>query len=265
MRQRNSQTRAALDGIEEAPLVSEPRSEASAVAEVKTVLSAADQDVAPGVVPGDTSSEEGEEDARTRGVVAESFLVSDVDEDSQLSVAKNEGPISMDVRKFEKNDYMSRRIMTAQQERWNGYSVLPSSMFCIWYCLSGAWLTWNIGRIDSSSFSPSSLNEAAQFCPTEVIPFFGVHFAPPLPMLAVAIGIVLHAPFSFFYHWHYCVVLPPGQARFDHWSRKLDQGFIHVTSAFLSYATSGSNNFLALNTLYNAHCLWRQLTAVTVS
>jgi hypothetical protein len=88
---------------------------------------------------------------------------------------------------------------------------------------------------------------------------------PPLPILFIALGVVSHAPFSFIYHWHYCTTLPPGKPRFDHWSRKLDQAFIHVTSAFVSYGTSGSWDFFVANAAFNAHCVWRNLVSKTVS
>eukprot|EP00565_Helicotheca_tamesis_P003055 CAMPEP_0185741250 /NCGR_PEP_ID=MMETSP1171-20130828/38858_1 /TAXON_ID=374046 /ORGANISM="Helicotheca tamensis, Strain CCMP826" /LENGTH=304 /DNA_ID=CAMNT_0028413209 /DNA_START=2292 /DNA_END=3203 /DNA_ORIENTATION=- len=47
--------------------------------------------------------------------------------------------------------------------------------------------------------------------------FPNLHALPPLPVVAAAIGIILHMPFSFLYHWTYAHRLPPGSARIEHW------------------------------------------------
>merc|ERR1712157_31379 len=81
---------------------------------------------------------------------------------------------------------------------------------------------------------------------------------PPLPVVAIFIGIALHAPFSFFYHYNCATFLPPGIARIEHWSRRMDHSMIHVASAFLSYGTSGQRNYFLLNVIYNLDCVYRQ-------
>jgi len=88
--------------------------------------------------------------------------------------------------------------------------------------------------------------------------FPSLHALPPLPVLAVAIGIILHMPFSFTYHWKYAHRLPPGLARIEHWSRRLDHVFMHVICTCMSYATSGSWNYFLACAMLNADCIYRQ-------
>ena len=84
-----------------------------------------------------------------------------------------------------------------------------------------------------------------------------LHALPPLPVLAAAIGIVVHAPFSFLYHWSYATKLHPSK-RIEHWSRRLDHAFIHVASACMSYATSGRVDYFLMTAAYNLDCAYRQ-------
>lgn len=90
--------------------------------------------------------------------------------------------------------------------------------------------------------------------------FPNLHTIPPMPILAIALGILLHTPFSMVYHWFYAASpsLPPSQ-KINHLSRRLDQAFIHVCSAFISYGTSGRLDFFFLNLLYNLECIYRLL------
>jgi hypothetical protein len=82
---------------------------------------------------------------------------------------------------------------------------------------------------------------------------------PPLPAMAVALGITLHAPWSVLYHWKYAHALPAGAPRTNHWSRRMDQSMIHVASAIIAYGTSGSWDFFMANVFYNLDCVYRQL------
>ena len=82
---------------------------------------------------------------------------------------------------------------------------------------------------------------------------------PPLPVLALALGTLLHCPCSFLYHWKFATALPPGPSRLTHWSRRLDHSAIHMCSALWSYGTSGGSvPYLALNLMYNAESILRQ-------
>lgn len=162
-----------------------------------------------------------------------------------------------------KDDYMSRRTMTSFQERLNGLSMLPGAFYCLYYTFSGVWLFDNVDQVHPSALE--NIEGANVSCRITSWALQDLYVMPPLPILFIALGVVSHAPFSFIYHWHYCTTLPPGKPRFDHWSRKLDQAFIHVASAFVSYGTSGSWDFFVANAAFNAHCVWRNLVSKTVS
>lgn len=164
---------------------------------------------------------------------------------------------------LDKDEYMSRRTMSSFQERMNGLSMLPGAVYCLYYTLSGMWLFDNVDQVHPNALE--SIEVATATCRISTWILQDLYVMPPLPVIFIAIGVVAHAPFSFVYHWHYCTTLPPGKPRFDHWSRKLDQAFIHVTSAFLSYGTSGSWDFFMANVAFNAHCVWRNLVSKTVS
>lgn len=148
--------------------------------------------------------------------------------------------------------YMASREMTITQERGNALTMIPSPLYCIYYILAGKWLTnaSHILLLENTTTSTDDCIQSAWFPQ--------LHSMPPLAVTCVALGILLHAPFSFVYHWHYAPLLKPGIARTDHVSRRLDQAMIHVASAFFSYATSGSVYYFGANVLYNADCAIRQ-------
>jgi hypothetical protein len=155
------------------------------------------------------------------------------------------------------NKYMAKREMSPLQERVNAITVMPSAFFCFYFLLSGSWLDPAV--VDTAR--DEILNEHMEKDWTGCISsswFPNLHALPPLPVLAAALGIILHAPCSFVYHWTYAHRLPPGLARTTHWSRRLDHVMIHFISATMSYATSGSFNFFMANLLFNLDCMYRQ-------
>lgn len=175
--------------------------------------------------------------------------------------------------------YMAKREMTPTQERWNALTMIPGPFFCMYYLLSGLWM--DIGMIqkaqqDTQNFGASAIYEQTESDPmrlahwlnrwmgendTGCLPndhWSGLPALPPLPLLAVALGIISHAPFSINYHWTYAHALPSGAARTTHWSRRMDHVMIHFASACISYATSGSFDYFWANLLYNADCMYRQ-------
>lgn len=202
-------------------------------------------------------------------------------------------------------DYMTKREMTRTQERWNALTMIPTTLYCLYFLLTAQWLDNSSSSsntaMDSATASPQenqpvlewgAQNHAENWMETirralyhswfahsatdTIFPSIETenaspcwesndhswwHWLPPLPILAVAIGICLHAPFSFLYHWRFAHRLP-ATARSQHWSRRMDQSMIHVCSTCLSYAVSGSWIYLLLNTVYNADCCRRQFRPV---
>jgi hypothetical protein len=158
-----------------------------------------------------------------------------------------------DIHKNPVDAYMASREMTCTQERGNALTMIPSPLYCIYYIIAGKWLAHATlqGDNDSTSTPPLDSTDCIQSA-------WFPHSMPPLSVLFVALGIVIHAPFSFVYHWSYAPILPPGIARTDHVSRRLDQAMIHVASALLSYATSASWYYFWANAFYNADCFRRQ-------
>jgi hypothetical protein len=161
--------------------------------------------------------------------------------------------------------YMAKREMTSLQERMNAITVIPGFVYCFVFLLSGAWL--NQALIDEARdkvITGVSVDILATNFFTDEhgcissTSFPHLYALPPLPVIAAAFGIIVHAPFSFIYHWTYAHRLPPGLARTDHWSRRMDQAMIHVISASMSYATSGSVDFFLANLLFNVDCIYRQ-------
>jgi hypothetical protein len=165
----------------------------------------------------------------------------DEDKDSLLpeeeNVDETEKPVEHDV-----HTYMARREMTEQQELWNALTMIPSPLYCIYYLLAGKWLTYS--------------QEDYEYVPEFECAHSPIYYAP-LPVIFVALAIILHAPFSFLYHYKYACALPAGLARTDHWSRRLDQAMIHAASALISYSTSGSWYYFIANFFYNADCIRR--------
>jgi hypothetical protein len=167
--------------------------------------------------------------------------------------------------------YMEARAMTTTQEKWNALTMIPSPLFCLYFILSGQWAATseymnmhnsnNASALTNDIYQDSNdttalLQEASRdMCSLDA---HGATRAVPLTVWAVAIGIILHAPFSFIYHWKYAHYLPIGSPRTHHWSRRMDQSMIHVCSIFLSFATSGSWMFFVLNALYNMDCVMKQ-------
>jgi len=160
------------------------------------------------------------------------------------------------VQHCEVGKYMASREMTPLQERMNALTVLPSTYYCIMFVLSGSWLSESFVEayaqrmVDDDGFDTSQCIDSSWFP--------HLHALPPLALLATAIGILSHAPFSMIYHWRYAHRLPAGFPRTNHWSRRMDQAMIHVMCAFISYGLSGDWRYFLANALFNMDCFYRQ-------
>jgi hypothetical protein len=176
--------------------------------------------------------------------------------------------------------YQAKRKMSVCQEKWNAVTILPNPFYCTYFLLTAQWVTVVSRQVKSSSLSTLLVDDNQQptdgtaaldyeYDPTPLQGFLNRSFGasedtgclppspwhsmpalPPLPVLAVVAAICLHAPFSCLYHWCYSHCNGP-----NHWSRRLDQSFIHVASALMTYASSGSADYFLANALYNADCV----------
>jgi hypothetical protein len=190
----------------------------------------------------------------------------------------------VDIREMDLEKYMEKRAMTETQEHWNAVTMIPNPLYCLYFLLSGKWVSPALVQeaqqemvvpVVSTGFRVFQrfrrlrgfgglanvvVGDAHGCLPPESSAWWFPHnmpALPPLPVMAVALGIILHAPFSFWYHWK-TPQLPRGSARTTHWTRRMDQSMIHVASALLTYATSGSWDYFIANVLYNTDCIYRQ-------
>ncbi|GKY94854.1 hypothetical protein MPSEU_000450300 [Mayamaea pseudoterrestris] len=164
--------------------------------------------------------------------------------EKQLSLVKE-----VDVAK-----YMTNRQMTAKQERWNAYTMIPSPLFCLYYIFTAQW----VPPLESLETYDMQQEPSVAACLTPSA-FHYMPSLPPIPVVMIGAAICLHAPFSFIYHFFYAHTLVHPVERTNHLSRRLDQAMIHVSSALMSFSTSGSWQFFFINCLYNCECVYRHL------
>ena len=145
--------------------------------------------------------------------------------------------------------------MTPFQEKLNALTVLPSPIYCLYFIMSGEWITTKSLSDNDYGFNLLLNNENGSTSDScwnlWIFPYLAA--MPPLPVLFVAVGVVLHFPFSFIYHWKYAIALPSGFPRISHWSRRLDHCFIHVISACFSLSSGGSWTYFCFCVLFNGN------------
>ena len=149
--------------------------------------------------------------------------------------------------------YMHIREMTPLQEKLNALTVLPSPMYCLYFIVSGEWINIQNDYVDLNMSFIDEYDFKSESCWDSWL-FPDLRAMPPLPVILAALGVILHFPFSFIYHWKYAIELPPGFPRIGHWSRRLDHCFIHVISACFSLCSSGSWIYFCLCVLFNSNC-----------
>mmetsp|Transcript_8722 Transcript_8722/g.12396 ORF Transcript_8722/g.12396 Transcript_8722/m.12396 type:complete len:343 (-) Transcript_8722:73-1101(-) len=150
------------------------------------------------------------------------------------------------------------RSMTACQEVWNALTMLPATFYCLYYVISGAWLSEEDVSfyMDKILLPENQIEFHEKFCITSSM-FPKVYSMPPPTLLAIIGGLIIHAPCAILYHLLCAFYIPPGIKRVDHWARRLDQSMIHVMSIFWSYGSSGSINYSFLSILYNIDSIYR--------
>lgn len=142
------------------------------------------------------------------------------------------------------------RSMTRSQEILNAISMFPGVCYCLYFILSGQWQ--DADSLNHIKFSKESLDG----CLTSRL-FPNLYARPPWPVIACAFGMAIHAPVAILYHLYCAFELPPGISRLTHWTRKLDQCFIHILAIFWSYASSGSFNYMLVSTAINVDSIFR--------
>lgn len=159
-----------------------------------------------------------------------------------------------DVRAF-----LDKRVMSALQERFNAVTMVPYLLFPLYFILCGCWV--EMGRREVAEVSREAVGSEHDWFESVGclnIPAFPYMTAlPPLPVLAVAAGALIHCPFSMLYHWRYATLVEPSK-RVHHWSRRLDSAFMHLASAPIAYATSGSAIYFIVNAVFNLDCAYKQ-------
>lgn len=104
------------------------------------------------------------------------------------------------------------------------------------------------------SFAQEMMNAFSMFIPVSVVYYhYTVAYAEPCfwttitGPLGIAVGCLLHMPFAFMYH--FLCALDFFEDRVENLGRKLDQTFIHVSSAIFSYALSGAQLYAVATAL----------------
>jgi hypothetical protein len=173
---------------------------------------------------------------------------------------------------FDAEAFLDKRVMTANQERFNAITMIPGMIYSLYFILAGCWIKGGNDHHDGSPFHQSE-NSSWSVMAREAFgnengwrdSFGCIHSSsfprltalPPLPVVAAAVGILVHSPFSMMYHWKAASSIEPSY-RVKHWSRRLDHAFIHFASACAAYATSGRFDFFLLNAAFNLDCAYRQ-------
>eukprot|EP00978_Attheya_sp_CCMP212_P031090 scaffold116281_cov54-Attheya_sp.AAC.2 len=199
----------------------------------------------------------GKSDELEMAVLTEDSSFSDSDDNSVDNLSTEEAGINC--REVKAVAYVSKRDMTPTQERWNAITILPNPFVCVYFLLAGMWVSDELIMEAQDRVLSEFNNERMSECFSSSRLFPHLYAMPPLPLIAIVAAIVVHAPFSFLYHWTYAHRLPPGMGRIEHWSRRLDNSFIHVASALISYGTSGQLDYFLANLLFNMDCIYRQL------
>jgi len=143
--------------------------------------------------------------------------------------------------------YADARTMTPFQEKVNAVTILAPFFLCSHYILAGKWILPQTMKMAKDALHGKE-EDYTYGC-------IRWTYMPPPTIIAICLGVIVHCPWSFIYHWKYAANPNPAD-RLKHWSRRMDHSAIHAASICWSYSTSvGSIPFLLLNLLYNADCI----------
>jgi len=195
--------------------------------------------------------------------------------DEMQSLVQNILPLSVSTKCEEEFDITARalkRAMTPKQELWNAVTMIFGPCFCIYFLLSGSWLTTDdIEKVRNSlvdsqetsttiqdwSMISSFTNESKRNMCIHSTIFPYLYAIPPWTSLAVALGIAIHTPASINYHLYCAYKIPAGPLRLDHWSRRLDQAMMHFMSLCWSYGSSGHWDYTLAAMAFNLDSIYR--------
>ena len=148
--------------------------------------------------------------------------------------------------------YANARTMTPFQEKVNAVTILPSFFLCLHYIAAGKWILPETMEM-AKDMLRGKYDEPRGCINWTYLP--DLTSMPPPTIIAICLGIIVHCPWSFIYHYKYAANPNPVE-RLKHWSRRCDHSAIHAASICWSYSIScGSIPFLLLNLLYNADCI----------
>ena len=151
--------------------------------------------------------------------------------------------------------YANARTMTPFQEKVNAVTILPSFLLCLHYILAGRWVLPQTMEMAKDMLARDGKYGEPTGCLNWTYFPNLTYVLPPPTIIAICLGIIVHCPWSFIYHWKYAANPNPAE-RLKHWSRRMDHSAIHAASICWSYAIScGSIPFLLLNLIYNADCI----------
>jgi len=171
-----------------------------------------------------------------------SKLKTNKDPDEEFDSVRNK-PQGNNAHKF------SSRQMSYEQEILNAFTMIPSPLYCIHKVFSGGWISKQ-ARTYAESECGNTINHSENYNVSMI------SLLPP-PMLAILIAVLVHFPFSFYYHWLCATHIPKGHERITHITRRLDHAFIHISLALCSYAASGNVQYFLLSALFNVDCVCR--------
>lgn len=158
--------------------------------------------------------------------------------------------------------YMAKREMSELQEKWNAITMIPAPAYCLHFLWACTWVPALLVEEMKRDVQQSSGTVWPETWIGEVEDCqswgrVGLPGVPPLPVLAIVTGIVLHTPWSMLYHWRYAHRYSATE-RVKHWSRRMDHAMMHFGSALFAYATSGSYQYMLAAGLFNADSAYRQ-------
>lgn len=176
------------------------------------------------------------------------------------------------VQPLDVDQYAAGRVMTKTQEKWNAITMVPPSVYGIYFLWSLSWIPDTLVAQEQAEYDAHPWSYATTRVrglagilnawwgdpTTGCLKWNALPVVPPLPIVAAVVATCCHLPASFLYHWTYAHQLQ-GKARVNHWSRRLDQAMIHFGCAFLTYATSGSVNYFLACVLFNLDCAYRHM------